>query len=81
MMLWREIGKRCVFNESNGLPFDFVTKIAEDANGTIWADSLAAGVWRPERSIPTLIIKKPKSPHRCFSVLPVGRKPTLASHF
>ncbi len=35
-----------IFDETDGLPFAYVTSITEDAGGTIWAGSLDAGLYR-----------------------------------
>jgi signal transduction histidine kinase/ligand-binding sensor domain-containing protein len=46
MVLCRENGQWRVFNESDGLPFAYITCITEDADGTVWAGSLDAGLYR-----------------------------------
>jgi ligand-binding sensor domain-containing protein/signal transduction histidine kinase len=46
MVLCRHNNQWRIFNESNGLPFAYVTSIAEDADGTIWAGSLDDGLYR-----------------------------------
>ncbi len=54
--LWVSIGNGTVlcrkhdqwitYNESNGLPFDYVTCLAQEPDGTIWAGSLDVGLYR-----------------------------------
>lgn len=34
------------YNEANGLPFDYVTCMAQETDGTIWAGSLDVGLYR-----------------------------------
>lgn len=46
MVLCREQGQWRVFNESDGLPFAYITCMTEDAEGTVWAGSLDAGLYR-----------------------------------
>jgi ligand-binding sensor domain-containing protein/signal transduction histidine kinase len=47
MVLCREEnGQWRIFNEDDGLPFAFITSITEDAEGTVWAGSLDAGLYR-----------------------------------
>ena len=46
MVLCRQNGQWRIFNESDGLPFAYITCLAEDADGTIWAGSLDAGLYR-----------------------------------
>ncbi|HEY4416085.1 MAG TPA: two-component regulator propeller domain-containing protein [Verrucomicrobiae bacterium] len=54
--LWVSIGNGIVlrrdhkewttYTETNGLPFDYVTCMAQDTDGTIWAGSLDVGLYR-----------------------------------
>jgi ligand-binding sensor domain-containing protein/signal transduction histidine kinase len=46
MVLCRENGQWRIFSESDGLPFAFITSMAETADGTVWAGSLDAGLYR-----------------------------------
>jgi ligand-binding sensor domain-containing protein/signal transduction histidine kinase len=46
MLLCREKDQWRVFNESDGLPFAFITSLTEASDGTIWAGSLDAGLYR-----------------------------------
>lgn len=46
MVLCRQHDEWQVYNETNGLPFAFVTSMVEDAEGTVWAGSLDAGLYR-----------------------------------
>ena len=45
-VLCRETNQWIVFNETNGLPFAYVSSITQDADGTIWAGSLDDGLYR-----------------------------------
>ncbi len=45
-VLCRDNDQWRIFDETNGLPFAYVTSITEDAGGTIWAGSLDAGLYR-----------------------------------
>ncbi len=46
MVLCLEDGRWRIFDETNGLPFAYVTSLTEDADGTIWAGSLDDGLYR-----------------------------------
>ena len=46
MVLCRQLDSWRVFNETNGLPFAYVTSLAEDADGNVWAGSLDDGLYR-----------------------------------
>ena len=46
MVLCRKDDQWQIFNETNGLPFAYITSLAEDADGTIWAGSLDDGLYR-----------------------------------
>lgn len=45
-ILRRQSGDWTTYTESNGLPFDYVTCLAQEADGTIWAGSLDVGLYR-----------------------------------
>lgn len=45
-VLCRENGAWRVFSQDEGLPFAFITSMADDADGTVWAGSLDAGLYR-----------------------------------
>ena len=46
VVLCQENNQWQIFDETNGLPFAYVTSLAEDADGTIWAGSLDDGLYR-----------------------------------
>jgi ligand-binding sensor domain-containing protein/signal transduction histidine kinase len=46
MVLCRENAQWRVFDETNGLPFAYISCLTEDADGTIWAGSLDDGLYR-----------------------------------
>jgi ligand-binding sensor domain-containing protein len=46
MVLCREKNQWRIFNETNGLPFAYISTLTEDADGTIWAGSLDDGLYR-----------------------------------
>jgi ligand-binding sensor domain-containing protein/signal transduction histidine kinase len=46
MVLCRQRDSWRVFNESDGLPFAYVTSLTEDMDGYIWAGSLDEGLYR-----------------------------------
>ncbi len=45
-VLCRETNEWQVYNESNGLPFAYISCFAEDSAGTMWAGSLDEGLYR-----------------------------------
>ena len=57
-VLCREKNQWRIFNESDGLPFAFVTCFGEDADGTVWAGSLDAGLYRFDGAHFNLISQK-----------------------
>ena len=46
MVLCRQHGKWMSYTETNGLPFDYITCMTQEADGTIWAGSLDVGLYR-----------------------------------
>ena len=58
MVLCRESSQWRVFDETNGLPFAFITTMVEDAEGTVWAGSLDAGLYRFEGAHFDLVSEK-----------------------
>ena len=47
-VLCRQSGSWNIYSETNGLPFAYVTSLAEEVDGTIWAGSLDDGLYRFE---------------------------------
>lgn len=45
-VLCRQAGQWHVFSEADGLPFAYVTSLAQTADGTVWAGSLDDGLYR-----------------------------------
>jgi ligand-binding sensor domain-containing protein/signal transduction histidine kinase len=66
--LWVSIGNGVVlcqetngwktYTESNGVPFDYVSCLAQDATGTIWAGSLDVGLYRFDNDHFTMLMQK-----------------------
>jgi ligand-binding sensor domain-containing protein/signal transduction histidine kinase len=46
IVLCRKHDQWITYNESNGLPFDYVTCMTQESDGTIWAGSLDVGLYR-----------------------------------
>lgn len=44
-VLCRRAGNWTVYNESSGLPFAYITSLAQSGDGTIWAGSLDSGLY------------------------------------